>query len=74
LGTPRLKTLKGEKWDKVLQKLQEKLPAYVRTVQEPAKDLLIADRHKESVAPLLIQIGLQVVQDELFYIETKKAA
>lgn len=74
LGTPRLKTTKGANWNKVLQELKEKLPEYVRTVEEPAKDLLLADRHTERVAPVLVQIGVHVVQDELFYIESKKAA
>ena len=74
LGTPRLKTLKGSNWNKVLGELKEKLPAYVRVTEEPAKDLLLADRHKENVAPLLQQIGVQVVQDELFYIEPRIAA
>lgn len=74
LGTPRLKTLKGTTWNVILARLKEKLPGYIRTVEEPAKDLLLADRHKETVAPFLMEIGVQVVQDELFYIETKKAA
>jgi phage host-nuclease inhibitor protein Gam len=74
LGTPRLKTVKGNNWNKALVQLKEKLPAYVRTVDEPAKDLLLADRQKENVAPVLVQIGIEVVQDELFYIESKKAA
>lgn len=74
LGTPRLKTTKGSSWNKVLAELKQKLPAYVRTVEEPAKDLLLADRNKEKVAPLLVELGIQVVQDELFYIESKKAA
>jgi phage host-nuclease inhibitor protein Gam len=74
LGTPRLKTLKGTDWNNVLTELKTKLPDYVRTTVEPAKDQLLADRQKEKVAPLLREIGLQVVQDELFYIETKKAA
>ncbi len=74
LGTPRLKTAKGRDWKKVLEALKEQLPGYVRITEEPAKDLLLADRHKETVAPFLMQIGVQVVQDELFYIESKKAA
>jgi hypothetical protein len=36
--------------------------------------MLLADRHKEQVAITLQEIGVQVVQDELFYIETKHAA
>jgi phage host-nuclease inhibitor protein Gam len=74
LGTPRLKTAKGGNWNKVLAELKLKLPDYVRTVDEPAKDLLLADRMKEHVAPVLVEIGVQVVQDELFYIEARKAA
>ena len=74
LGTPRLKALKGVTWEVILTKLKEKLPGYIRTTEEPAKDLLLADRHKETVAPVLMEIGVQVVQDELFYIEPKKAA
>ncbi len=74
LGTPRLKTAKNITWEQVLEGLKEKLPAYVRQGEEPAKDLLLADRHKEHVAPVLVQLGIQVVQDELFYIEAKKAA
>ena len=74
LGTPRLKTTKGASWEKVVKKLKDKLPQYIRTTEEPAKDLLLADRHKETVAPVLMEIGVQVVQDDLFYIETPKAA
>ena len=73
LGTPRLKTAAGN-WNKLLELLKQKLPAYIRTSEEPAKDLLLADRHKEAVAPVLMELGVQVVQDELFYIESKKAA
>ncbi|MCF8451531.1 MAG: host-nuclease inhibitor Gam family protein [Taibaiella sp.] len=74
LGTPRLKTLKGSNWKTVLKGLKDKLPAYVRTTEEPAKDMLLADRNNAHVAPLLISLGVEVVQDELFYIETNKAA
>lgn len=74
LGTPKLKTAKNSNWKSVLVELKKTLPEYVRSIEEPAKDLLLADRNTEKVAPLLMQIGVQVVQDELFYIETKKAA
>ena len=74
LGTPQLRTMKGSDWKKVLKELKAKLPGYVRKNEEPAKDLLLADRYTEHVAPLLVEMGIQVVQDELFYIETKKAA
>jgi len=74
MGTPRLKTIKGSNWNTVLAALKDKLPNYIRTSEEPAKDLLLADRYNENVAPLLLEIGVQVVQDELFYIEPRMAA
>lgn len=74
LGTPRLKTIKGANWTNILTQLKEKLPTYIRTVEEPAKDMLLADRHKETVALVLREMGVEVVQDELFYVETKQAA
>ncbi len=74
LGTPRIKNSKGTSWKTVLDKLKKKLPQYVRVNEEPAKDLLLADRHKENVAPLLQEIGIQVVQDDLFFIDPKMAA
>jgi len=74
LGTPKLKTLRGITWEAVLDKLKEKAPGYIRTTEEPAKDQLLADRNKDKIAPLLPEIGLQVVQEELFYIELKKSA
>ena len=74
LGTPRLKTIKGTNWVNILTQLKAKLPAYIRVVEEPAKDMLLADRHKDTVALALQEMGVQVVQDELFYVETKQAA
>ena len=74
LGTPRLKVAKGSNWKDMVCRLKEKLPLYLRTIEEPAKDLLLIDRHKENVAPILVELGIEVVQEELFYIECKRAA
>ena len=71
-GTPKLKTLKGFTWASVLTMLKEFLPDYVRTVEEPAKDKLLADREDEEVAAMLPKVGVAVVQDETFYVEPKK--
>jgi phage host-nuclease inhibitor protein Gam len=70
-GTPKLKTLKGFTWSAVLQLLKEFLPDFVRTTEEPAKDLLIAQRDNEDVNRRFPQCGIQVVQDESFFIELK---
>lgn len=71
-GTPKLKTGKGFTWASVLELLKTFLPSYVRTVEEPAKDKLLADRDDEDVAPLLAKCGIVVAQDESFYVEPKK--
>lgn len=72
IGTPKLKNKKGFTWAAVTNLLKEFLPGCVRTVDEPAKDKLLADRNDEVVAPLLEKVGVEVVQDEAFYIELKK--
>lgn len=83
-GTPKLKTLKGFTWASALQLVKEFLPGYVRTNEEIAKDKLLADRDMEYVAvrdhdtvagPMssyMAKCGIQVVQDETFYVEPKK--
>ncbi|MBR4926401.1 MAG: host-nuclease inhibitor Gam family protein [Prevotella sp.] len=83
-GTPKLKTLKGFTWASALQLVKEFLPGYVRTNEEIAKDKLLADRDieyasvglGEAVAiPMsqhMAKCGIQVVQDETFYVEPKK--
>lgn len=69
-GTPKLATLKGFTWGSV-QKLLEKLkPDYIRTKTEPNKELLLADREKLKAE--LPDLGLEVKQEESFFIELKK--
>lgn len=72
LGTPKLKTLKGFTWGAVTNLLKEFLPAYVRISEEPARDKLLADRDNEEVAENFRRVGIEVVQDETFYVEPKK--
>lgn len=72
-GTPKLKTLTGWTWDRVLEALKNipKFAArYIRRKEEVNKDALIADR--EALQPEdLRAIGVKVVQDETFFIEPK---
>ncbi len=72
LGTPKLKLLPRMKWDSVLDNLMHYLPAYVRTITEPAKDRLLADRALAEVAFFFFFVGLAVDQDERFFVEMKK--
>lgn len=71
-GTPKLKTLKGFTWASALQLVREFLPSYLRQTEEIAKDKLLADRDTERMGEQMAKCGIQVVQDETFYVEPKK--
>lgn len=66
--TPSLKTLKGFTWASVVELCKRNLPDYVRNKEEPNKEALLADREKVNLA----DIGVQVVQQETFYVDLKK--
>ena len=71
-GTPKLKTLKGFTWASALNLVKEFLPDFIRTSEEVAKDKLLADRDVEGMTDSMAKCGIQVVQDETFYVEPKK--
>ena len=71
-GTPKLKPLRGFTWASALQLLKEFLPGYVRQTEEIAKDKLLADRDSEEVSGKMSKCGIQVAQEETFYVEPKK--
>lgn len=71
-GTPSLKTIKGFTWASVTSMLKEFMPEFVRTVDEPAKDLLLANREQEDIAKNFAKCGFKVEQTESFFIEPKK--
>ena len=71
-GNPKLKNRKGFTWASITNLCKEFLPAYIRTTEELAKDKLLADRDVPEVAEYFERIGVQVVQEESFYVECKK--
>ena len=72
-GTPKLATAKNFTWKVVLALLKAHgNGSFVRTVEEPAKDELLARRDEPEVVKLMEQCQILVVQDEKFYIEPKK--
>lgn len=71
-GTPKLKTLKGFTWASALNLVKEFLPSFIRTSEEVAKDKLLADRDEEGMTEKMAKCGIQVVQDETFYVDPKK--
>ena len=74
MGTPKLKPLRGFTWGAVTNLLKEFLPVYVRVSEEPAKDRLLADRDVPEIAEQFQRVGIEVVQDETFFVEPKKEA
>lgn len=71
-GTPKLKTLKGFTWASAVNLVKEFLPSFIRTSEEVAKDKLLADRDEEGMTEKMAKCGIQVVQDETFYVDPKK--
>ena len=71
-GQPKLKTKKGFTWAAVLELLKKFGQDYIRTVEEPAKDKLLANREDEDCQQLMEDCGILVAQDETFYVEPKK--
>ncbi len=86
-GTPKLKILTGFTWASALELVKTFLPScYVRQTEEIAKDKLLSDRDLEdvkvtesgliekevSMKDAMAKCGIQVVQDETFYVEPKK--
>lgn len=70
-GTPKLKTLKGFTWASALQLVKEFLPGYIRQTEEIAKDKLLADRDYKNMPEQMAKCGIQVAQDEAFFVEPK---
>lgn len=72
-GTPKLKAQKGYTLKSALTLLQRfNATDYIRTKVEMAKDVLIANRNQDDCKKLMEDAGLEVVQDDTFYIELKK--
>lgn len=71
-GKPKFKLLNDASWDHVTESLKNFLPHYVRTVEEPMKEKLMADRNLPEISNYLPALNLAVVQDETFFIDLKK--
>lgn len=71
MGTPKVEKSKKVTWEGVLEDLRLIDPAFVRTKQEANKDLIIARRMEDGVMSSLRAVGLDVVQDETFFVEAK---
>ena len=69
-GTPKLVLLsRAWNWKKVTDALMVHLPNFIRSVPEPDKESLLAQR--EELSPMFPLIGVKVEQGESFFIEPK---
>lgn len=70
-GTPKLKTIKGFTWASVTQLLKEFYPDFIRSKEEVDKEKLIAFREEEEAEDIYAKVGVELAQDEVFFIEPK---
>lgn len=71
MGGPSLRTLTGWTWDRVKETLiAANAVGYIRVKEEVNKQNLLADRDSLG-ADKLREIGVRVVQEESFFVETK---
>jgi len=71
-GTHKLDKLKGFTWDAVKDMVKKLMPDYIRTKEEINKEGLIAERENKEVNKNFAKCGIEVVQDEAFYITVKE--
>lgn len=70
-GKHQLKTKKGFTWDAVINLMKVKAKTFLRTKIEVDKQALINNREDKKVVKLMDSIGVEVVQEESFYVDTK---
>ncbi|KAB8151775.1 hypothetical protein EZY14_016405 [Kordia sp. TARA_039_SRF] len=73
IGTPKLKARRGFTWAAVLDLIKgKKKEEFIRTKEEVAKDVLLAQREVPEVVTLMSEVGLEVIQQNSFFIDLKK--
>ena len=74
-GQHKLKSLKRKTWDAILKSLQTfGFTHLIRTKEEVDKEAIIAGYKAAEISRAeMIQIGVEVVQDEAFFVEVKLA-
>ena len=72
IGTPKLKTKKGFTWASVLVLVKSLSPNLIRVKEEIDKESIISKHKDEEFKAIISSIGVEVVQDESFFIELKE--
>jgi phage host-nuclease inhibitor protein Gam len=72
-GTPKVKNLKGFTWASVKNLVKELLgEKFVRTEEEVNKEALLAERDNPEVNQHFKKCGIEIRQDETFFVEPKE--
>lgn len=71
IGNPQLKPAKGMTWAGILELLKIKGKNYIRTVEEVAKDKLLAERESDECQIVMEACHISVIQKETFFVEPK---
>ena len=71
---PSLKTTTGFTWATALEKVKKYLPEFVRTKEEVDKASLLTQREEPEIVKALTKCGIEVKQEEEFYIKLKVEA
>lgn len=72
MSPPALQTLKKVTWKEVLKRLGAlKFRRFIRIKPEVAKDVILTHRDKLAARGLLAKIGVEVVQEDVFFVEPK---
>ncbi len=72
-GTPKVSKPRATTWNKVIEALSENRSEFLRTKKEVDKDKILANRTNEELMSQLNQLGIQVVQEETFFISLKES-
>lgn len=71
-GTPKVNKRKGLTWEAVAQLAKEFLPTFIRTKEELNKEMVIEHKSDKQFEAGYEKCGLEVVQEETFFISLKK--
>ncbi len=69
-GNPKLTTMKGFTWASVVPLVKSKLKDFLRTKVEIDKASLLSKRDDAAIVKKMNACGIEVVQDETFYVES----
>ena len=66
---PKIELKKNKTWEWALEQLRTILPGYIKTAESIDKRGLLTDLDREGVKDALNQCGMDVLQDEKFFIK-----